>query len=151
MKVAATRLPGVLLIEPEVFGDARGFFMETFSAARYAEAGIRATVRAGQRLAVARGVLRGLHFQHPHAQAKLVTVLEGEVFDVAVDVRAARRRSASGAASVCRRRTSASFMCRQVRARLRGHVAGSFVWYKCTDYYHPASERVVRGTTGASP
>jgi dTDP-4-dehydrorhamnose 3,5-epimerase len=87
MKVSETRLPGVLTIDPTVFSDARGLFLETYHAARYAERGI--DVRFVQdNVSVSRqGVLRGLHFQEPHGQVKLVTVLLGEVFDVAVDVR----------------------------------------------------------------
>ncbi len=87
MKVSATRLPGVLTIDPEVFGDARGLFLETYHASRYAEAGIDVQF-VQDNLSVSRqGVLRGLHFQEPYGQIKLVTVLVGEVFDVVVDVR----------------------------------------------------------------
>ena len=88
MKVVETRLPGVKLIEPRVFSDDRGFFMEIFQAQRYAElAGIdRPFVQ--DNLSFSRyGVLRGLHFQNPNPQGKLVYVLQGEVFDVAVDIR----------------------------------------------------------------
>jgi dTDP-4-dehydrorhamnose 3,5-epimerase len=87
MKVTETTLPGVLLIEPRVFGDARGWFIETFHAARYREAGIPADFVQDNVSRSARGVLRGLHFQNPNLQGKLVQVLEGEVFDVAVDIR----------------------------------------------------------------
>lgn len=87
MRVSATELPGVLLVEPDVFEDSRGFFMETFHAPRYAEAGITSPFLQDNVSFSTRGVLRGLHFQHPQAQAKLVYVLQGKVFDVAVDVR----------------------------------------------------------------
>jgi len=87
VKVEPTRLPGVLLIEPEVFGDARGFFMETFRQSRYREAGISATFVQDNLSFSQHGVLRGLHLQSPSLQAKLVQVLQGSVFDVAVDVR----------------------------------------------------------------
>lgn len=88
MTVRETRLSGVLLIEPQRFGDDRGFFQETYHAARYREAGIDATFVQDNLSRSVRGTLRGLHFQvPPHAQAKLVHVLEGEVFDVAVDLR----------------------------------------------------------------
>lgn len=85
--VSHTLLPGVLLIEPQVYGDERGFFMETWSRRRYAELGITEPF-VQDNLSFSRyGVLRGLHFQHPNDQGKLVYVLRGEVFDVAVDVR----------------------------------------------------------------
>lgn len=87
MEVKETGIPGVLVIEPKVFGDARGFFMETFSTKRYQDAGIPETFVQDNISYSSRGVLRGLHFQNPNAQGKLVYVLEGEVFDVCVDIR----------------------------------------------------------------
>jgi dTDP-4-dehydrorhamnose 3,5-epimerase len=87
MNVIATAIPGVLIIEPKVFGDARGFFLETFQAQRYAQSGIRHHFVQDNLSRSARGVLRGLHFQNPKQQGKLVTVLRGAVLDVSVDVR----------------------------------------------------------------
>lgn len=87
MKLIHTKLDGVLIIEPDVFGDARGFFMESWNAKRYAEVGLDANFVQDNLSYSARGVLRGLHYQLPHAQGKLVSVLKGEVFDVAVDIR----------------------------------------------------------------
>ena len=88
MTVTETRLAGVLLIEPRVFGDARGFFCETYQAERYAEAGVPAGFVQDNVSRSGRGTLRGLHFQAPpHAQGKLVSCLDGAVFDVAVDLR----------------------------------------------------------------
>ena len=87
MKVERTALPGVLILEPKVFGDARGFFMETWNRSRYAEAGLPGEFVQDNVSYSRHGVLRGLHYQSPRAQGKLVHVLEGEVFDVAVDVR----------------------------------------------------------------
>ena len=87
MKVMATSLPDVLLIEPAVFGDGRGFFLETYNALRYAESGIREPFVQDNLSSSRRGVLRGLHLQNPGGQGKLVYVLQGEVFDVAVDLR----------------------------------------------------------------
>ena len=86
MNVLATPLPGVLVLEPRVFGDDRGFFMETWQAERYAEAGLPPFVQDNLSFSQ-RGVLRGLHYQEPGGQGKLVQVLQGEVFDVAVDIR----------------------------------------------------------------
>jgi dTDP-4-dehydrorhamnose 3,5-epimerase len=87
VKVTETALPGVLLIEPRVFGDQRGFFYEIWNRPRYAEAGLPADFAQDNLSLSQRGVLRGLHLQNPHPQGKLVYVLQGEVFDVAVDVR----------------------------------------------------------------
>jgi len=88
MKVTALDVPDVLLIEPKVFGDERGWFCETFHDLRYAEHGIGLGGFVQDNLSKsARGILRGLHIQHPHGQGKLVGCPLGEVFDVAVDVR----------------------------------------------------------------
>lgn len=87
MNVIETRLPGVLLIEPKVFGDSRGFFFESFQQLRYKEVGIDLPFVQDNISYSKYGVLRGLHFQNPNAQGKLVYVLQGEVFDVAVDIR----------------------------------------------------------------
>lgn len=87
MKVIETRLPGLLVVEPRVFADARGSFHECFHAEKYAKAGIRASFVQSNVSHSSKGVLRGLHYQHPVFQAKLVTVLAGEAFDVAVDIR----------------------------------------------------------------
>lgn len=87
MKVTPTRLPGCLIIEPKVFGDARGFFMEQWNQSRYAEHGIAMDAVQANLSRSAHGVLRGLHYQLPNPQGKLVSVLEGEVYDVAVDIR----------------------------------------------------------------
>jgi dTDP-4-dehydrorhamnose 3,5-epimerase len=87
LKVTETRLPGVLLIQPSVFTDERGFFMETYHAARFHEAGITATFVQDNHSRSARGVLRGLHYQEPNPQGKLVRCTRGALFDVAVDIR----------------------------------------------------------------
>ena len=87
MKVIATELPGVLLLEPKVFGDARGFFMETWQAARYGEAGMPERFVQDNHSRSRRGVVRGLHYQVRHVQGKLVQAVRGEIYDVAVDLR----------------------------------------------------------------
>jgi dTDP-4-dehydrorhamnose 3,5-epimerase len=87
MKVHAGKIPGVRIVEPSVHGDERGFFMESYSRDRYAEAGIPGEFVQDNVSLSSKGILRGLHLQHPNAQGKLCFVLEGEVFDVAVDVR----------------------------------------------------------------
>ena len=110
MQVVETSIPGVVVIEPTVFGDARGFFMETFNADRYAAAGLTAGFVQDNLSRSARGVLRGLHFQNPKPQGKLVSVLRGTVLDVVVDIRpsggTSRWRSA--------RRTDGNSVCRAV-------------------------------------
>ena len=87
MKVTETPLPGVLMIEPKVFEDDRGYFLEAYHRDRYAEAGMRCDFVQDNHALSNKGVLRGLHFQATHPQVKLVRVIRGEVFDVAVDVR----------------------------------------------------------------
>jgi dTDP-4-dehydrorhamnose 3,5-epimerase len=87
MKIKETELDGVLIIEPNVFGDKRGYFVETYKRQRYADAGIDADFVQDNLSFSYKGTLRGLHYQHPHAQAKLVQVIQGEVFDVVVDIR----------------------------------------------------------------
>ena len=88
MNVIATSLPGVLIIEPRVFGDARGFFMESWNAGTFAAAGLDLAFVQDNHSRSQKGVLRGLHFQNPGPQGKLVRVTSGAVFDVAVDLRA---------------------------------------------------------------
>lgn len=86
MKITTTALPGVLIIEPKTFGDARGFFLETFQSERYASAGLTLPFVQDNHSRSQRGVLRGLHVQRNRPQGKLVSVSRGSVFDVAVDI-----------------------------------------------------------------
>jgi dTDP-4-dehydrorhamnose 3,5-epimerase len=136
-----TALPEVILLEPKRFGDDRGFFMEMFHAKRYADLGISGPFVQDNFSRSAKGILRGLHFQEPNAQGKLVQVLTGAVYDVAVDIRrgsptfgrwvgvelsADNRRQlwvpAGFAHGFCVLSESADFH------------------YKCTDFYSPGSE-----------
>ncbi len=88
MNVKKTTFPGLLIVEPDVFGDQRGYFFESWQHERYKKAGIKATFIQDNESKSVRGVVRGLHYQlEPRAQAKLVRVVEGRVFDVAVDLR----------------------------------------------------------------
>ena len=82
-----TKLPGVVIIQPQVLGDSRGYFMESFKAPDFAKAGLPVNYVQDNESSSTKGVLRGLHFQKNHTQGKLVRVTHGEVFDVAVDVR----------------------------------------------------------------
>ncbi len=141
MNVVPTSLPGVLLIEPKVFGDHRGFFLETYQAERYRQAGITLPFVQDNHSRSQRGVLRGLHFQLRHPQGKLVQVMRGAVFDVAVDI---RRGSPSFG------RWFGAVLSDENHRQLYippGFAHGFCVLsdvvdfvYKCTDYYHPEDE-----------
>lgn len=87
MNVVETNLPGALVIEPKIFPDTRGFFLETYNLKKYREFGLSNEFVQDNLSYSIKGTLRGLHYQYPHSQAKLVQVLSGEVFDVAVDIR----------------------------------------------------------------
>jgi dTDP-4-dehydrorhamnose 3,5-epimerase len=87
MKVTPTRLPGVVIIEPRIFRDDRGYFLETYSASKYGPEGLPTEFAQDNMSCSKPGVLRGLHYQYPTGQGKLVGVAQGEVFDVAVDIR----------------------------------------------------------------
>jgi dTDP-4-dehydrorhamnose 3,5-epimerase len=137
-------LPGVLLIEPRVFGDARGFFFESYSAERYAAAGVPGPFVQDNVSSSARGVLRGLHFQHPNAQGKLVQVLRGAVFDVAVDI---RRGSPTFGRWIGQELSDENRLQMWVPP---GFAHGFVVLadetlfaYKCTDYYRPDAEHTL--------
>lgn len=145
MKVTPTALPGVLLVAPVVHGDARGYFMEAFSAARYAEAGIRGPFVQDNVARSSRGVLRGLHLQEPHSQGKLVWVAEGAVYDVAVDVRVGSPTFGQWVGAHLSAENHHQLWVPPGFAH--GYVVTSetaLFAYKCTDYYHPASERTIR-------
>ncbi|MDR7194353.1 dTDP-4-dehydrorhamnose 3,5-epimerase [Luteimonas terrae] len=87
MKIIETKLPGAVVIEPAVFGDARGFFFETWNVERFGQRGLPTNFVQSNVSSSSKGVLRGLHYQWPRPQGKLVSVLRGEVLDVAVDIR----------------------------------------------------------------
>lgn len=145
MKVRETALPGVFLIEPDLFRDDRGCFLETFHAARYEESGLPARFVQDCVSVSRRGVLRGLHLQWPHAQGKLVFVIEGEIHDVAVDVRRDSPTFGLWAAE-----TLAGDDHRQLwipPGFAHGFQATSekaIVAYKCTDKYDPGCELTIR-------
>ena len=142
MKVTATRLPGVVVIEPRVHGDERGFFLETFSAARYREAaGITLPFVQDNHSRSRQGVLRGLHAQQRHPQGKLVRCSRGEVFDVTVDIDAGSPTFGQWVGV-----TLSDANHRQLWIP-PGYAHGFLVLsevadfeYKCTDYYRPEDE-----------
>jgi dTDP-4-dehydrorhamnose 3,5-epimerase len=145
MNVIETSIPGVIIVEPKVFGDSRGFFTELYQAERYAQSGIPGRFVQDNLSRSARGVLRGLHIQNPRPQGKLVSVLNGAVLDVAVDVR-----------------LGSPTFGRHVKVELndqnrrqfwvpRGFAHGFVVlsesadfFYKCDELYSPSDELVVK-------
>ncbi len=144
MKTVETALPGVVIIEPQVFGDERGFFMETFHHARYADFNIHATMVQDNLSLSQKGVLRGLHFQYPKSQGKLISVLKGEVFDVAVDIRVGSPSFGKWVGV-----TLSGENKRQVYIP-PGFAHGFLVTsdealfaYKCTEYYCPETENTI--------
>lgn len=141
MKVLETVLPGVLIIEPKVFGDARGFFLESYQAERYRKLGIAHTFVQDNHSRSARGVLRGLHFQRSRPQGKLVSVSRGSVYDVAVDI--------NPASPTCGQFVAVELNDENHRQLWipPGYAHGFCVLsdiadfqYKCTDYYIPEDE-----------
>jgi dTDP-4-dehydrorhamnose 3,5-epimerase len=145
MNVIGTAIPGVLIVEPRVFDDGRGFFIETFSADRYAAHGIAGPFVQDNLSRSARGVLRGLHLQNPRGQAKLVTVLRGRVLDVAVDVRRGSPTFGQHVAIELSEDNRLQFWL--PRGFAHGFAALSEtadVFYKCDAIYSSADEVVVR-------
>ena len=142
MNILETNLPEVKIIEPKVFGDDRGFFFESFSKARYQELlGIQDEFVQDNISRSAKNVLRGLHYQMQQMQGKLVTVIEGSVFDVVVDIRKGSPTFGQWAGVELSEKNK-----RQLWVP-KGFAHGFLVMsehatfqYKCTDYYHPASE-----------
>jgi len=144
MQVTAAAIPDVLMIEPRVFGDSRGFFFESWNARTFAAAGIDASFVQDNHSRSHRGVLRGLHYQIEHAQGKLVRVIEGEVFDVAVDL---RRSSATFGRNIGVALSAAN---RRMLFIPPGFAHGFLVvsdtaefLYKTTDYWYPEHERTL--------
>jgi dTDP-4-dehydrorhamnose 3,5-epimerase len=144
MQITPTALPDVLLIEPRVFGDDRGFFYESWNRRAFAEAGIDVDFVQDNHSRSVRGVLRGLHYQIEHAQGKLVRVVAGEVFDVAVDL---RRSSGTFGRAVGLNLSAAN---RRMLWIPPGFAHGFVVvsdsaefLYKATDYWFPQHERTL--------
>ncbi len=145
MKISETSLPGVLLIEPKVFGDGRGFFYESWNLERFGALGLGVSFVQDNVSFSKKGVLRGLHFQNPNPQAKLVSVCQGEVFDVAVDLR-------TGSPSFGK--WFGALLSAENHRQLfvpAGFAHGFMVTsetalfsYKCGDYYAPASDLSLR-------
>ena len=142
MKISHSKLKGCVIIEPRVFGDDRGFFLETFQAVRYKqEAGIDLPFVQDNHSRSARGVLRGLHFQKTKPQGKLVRVVRGEVYDVAVDIRKGSATFGEWEGVILSEDNKKQFWVPPGFAH--GFVVLSDTAdfeYKCTDYYDPSDE-----------
>lgn len=144
MKISRTTIPEVMLVEPQVFGDERGFFMETYHKLKFEAGGIRVDFVQDNHSGSSQGILRGLHYQIRQAQGKLVRAVVGEIFDVAVDI---RRSSATFGKWVGARLSAENKHQLWVPA---GFAHGFYViseWaevlYKATDYYAPQWERAI--------
>lgn len=136
-----TKLPGVIVIQPKVFGDNRGYFMETYKKCDFVDAGIDKEFVQDNESSSTKGVLRGLHFQKEHTQAKLVRVTKGEVFDVAVDVRPGSSTYGQWEGVILSSEKKNMFYIPEGFAHgfLVLSDTAEFV-YKCTDIYDPSSE-----------
>ena len=140
-KFERTEIEGVYIIEPQKFGDHRGYFMETYNESEFNKAGLNYKFVQDNQSKSKVGVLRGLHFQKTHPQAKLVRVLEGEVFDVAVDLRKNSKTYGKWVGVILSAENNKQFMIP------RGFAHGFLVLsetatfaYKCDDFYHPEDE-----------
>lgn len=145
MNFIACDIPGPIIIEPKMFGDERGFFLESWNQAAFAEAGLDQAFVQDNHSRSSRGVLRGLHYQHPNPQGKLVRVVNGRVYDVAVDI---RRSSTTFGRWIGVELSAANQRMLWVPP---GFAHGFLTLedetdflYKCTDFYQPASEHCLR-------
>ena len=136
-----TNIKGLYVIEPKVFGDERGYFLEEYNKNEFDNNGLNYCFVQDNRSKSKKGVLRGLHFQKKHPQAKLVTVIEGEVFDVAVDLRKGSKTFGSYFSVILSDKNKKMFMIP------KGFAHGFLVLsktavlaYKCDDFYHPEDE-----------
>lgn len=141
MNVIETKLPGVLIIEPQVFGDGRGFFEETWQQLKYEQAGINGPFVQDNMSFSTRGVLRGLHYQKPHSQGKLVSVVQGEVFDVAVDIRIGSPTFGQWTGVMLSGDNHRQFWIPDGFAHGFCVVSDTaYYTYKCTEFYTPCAE-----------
>jgi dTDP-4-dehydrorhamnose 3,5-epimerase len=144
MQISKTSLPDVLLVEPRVFGDARGYFMETYRQDRFADVGVPDVFVQDNESFSTRGILRGLHYQWPKPQGKLVRVLHGSVYDVAVDVR--RGSETFGQWFGVELSAENKRQLWVPAGFAHGFCVSSddaLVVYKCTDYYAPECEHTL--------
>jgi len=141
LKFTKTEIEGVYIIEPKVFGDNRGYFMETYSERDFIDSGIKYAFVQDNQSKSYKGVLRGLHYQINHPQTKLVRVIKGEVFDVAVDLRKNSKTYGKWVGVILSEENKKQLLIP------RGFAHGFLVLsdiaefvYKCDDFYHPGDE-----------
>ncbi len=145
MKIVRTRLPGSVVIEPVVHGDARGFFYESFHARTFAEAGLAMNFVQTNVSRSAQGVLRGLHYQWPNPQGKLVSVLEGEVYDVAVDIRTGSPTFGQWAAAILSADNKRHFWVPEGFAHGFAVLSAQATFlYQCTALYDRTADAAIR-------
>ena len=141
MNVIETSIEGVLIFGPKAFADARGFFMETWSRDRYREAGLDAEFVQDNMSSSTKGVLRGLHYQNPKGQGKLVQVLQGQVLDVAVDIRVGSPTFGKHVTCLLNDENHRQFYVPVGFAHGFCVLSETALFsYKCTDYYNPETE-----------
>ena len=149
MKIIETNLPGCVVIEPAVHGDARGFFYESFHAQKYKSAGLDLAFVQSNVSRSAHGVLRGLHYQWPNPQGKLVNVLEGEVYDVAVDIRVGSPTFGRWAAAILSADNKRQFWIPEGFAHGFAVLSENATFcYQCTALYDRTTDAGVRWNDG---
>ena len=145
MKIIETSLPGCIVIEPRVFGDDRGFFFESFNRDKLAEHGLQPQFVQGNVSSSRRGVLRGLHYQWPNPQGKYVSVVEGEVWDVAVDIRRGSPHFGQWTAVLLSAQNKRHFWIPEGFAHGFAVLSESATFsYQCTALYDRAGDAAVR-------
>jgi dTDP-4-dehydrorhamnose 3,5-epimerase len=145
MKISTCDIAGLFVLEPQVFGDSRGFFMEMWNRRRYHEAGINGDFVQDNISFSKRGILRGLHFQNPNPQAKLMQVLQGEVFDVAVDIRRGSPTFGRWHGVVLSSENKKQFYIPAGFAHGFAVLSETALFhYKCTEFYTPKDEMAIR-------
>lgn len=146
MKIIETPIPGLVIIEPTVFADQRGYFLESYNQQKLNEAGISANFVQDNESKSTRGVIRGLHYQlNPYAQAKLVRVIQGRVYDVAVDCRKGSPTFGQSYGLELSEENKLQFFIPKGFAHGFSVLSETAVFsYKCDAFYHPAAERGIR-------
>jgi dTDP-4-dehydrorhamnose 3,5-epimerase len=141
MNIKETAIAGILIVEPDVFSDGRGYFLETWNKERYEKSGIRCPFVQYNRSFSRKGVLRGLHYQYPQSQSKLVQVVSGEVFDVAVDIRRNSPTFGQWVGAVLSETNHKQMYIPSGFAHGYCVTSETAVFsYKCSDFYNPACE-----------
>lgn len=142
MEILKTSLPGVLIIQPDIFKDKRGFFMETYHRKKYAEEGLDQSFVQDNLSYSIRGTLRGLHYQYPNAQSKLVQAVKGKIYDVVVDIRQGSPTFGQWTGVHLSDENKRQFFVPEGFAHGFCVISDTaFVIYKCSDFYTPESEK----------